>query len=87
MKVTPTGAPPAGAVKAADPFITPSQLFDRPQPVDVHRPQPVGSPQSTDQVPAMQRQVSSTLVTETVRQLTYMDTDSNVNPADRPHTV
>ena len=32
---------PAGAVKAANPIITPTQLFDRPQPVDVHRPQPV----------------------------------------------
>ena len=59
----------------SDPFITPTQLVDRPQPVDVHRPQPADRPQSTnkastDQVPAMQRQVSSTLVTKAARQLT-----------------
>ena len=75
VKVTPTRAPPAGAVKAADPFITPTQLVDRPQSVDVRRPQPADRPQSTnkastDQVPAMQRQMSSTLVTEGARQLT-----------------
>ena len=69
QKVTPTRAPPAGAVKAADPFITLTQLVDRPLPVDVLRTQLADRPQSvnkasTDQVPAMQLQLSSTLVTE-----------------------
>ena len=89
----PASVPPASVVKESDLFILPTQPLDRPLSVD--RPQLVDQPQtgdrtkstdraSTDQLPALLPQLPSTLVTESPRQFTNseMDTDSDADFTD-----
>ena len=73
VTVTVTRAPPTGRVKAADPFITLTQPVDRPS---QHQPGPCFAATGT-----------SMSVTGAARQLTEMDTDSDVYLNDRPHTI